>query len=160
MSAKSVKLLALALPLSNYIINDSNNIIYFTDNVTDFEASIIPGIYNSDNIVVAIKTAMEATGFAGITTVTFSENTYRLTITSTVNVSLQFSTFMPNSAYQILGFDSIDTSLDIVHEGDNAINLSIPPCIFIKINEFPTMCRSFNGINGTNTIKYAFWLQY
>jgi hypothetical protein len=149
MSVKSVKLLALALPLSNYTINDSNNIIYFTDGVTDFEATIIPGIYNSDNIGLAIKNAMESVGYVGTISTYFSENTYTLTIISTTNFSLQFGTFMANSAYQILGFDLVDTSLDIAHEGDNAINLSIPPCIFIKINEFPIMCRSSNGINGT-----------
>jgi hypothetical protein len=141
-SVKSVKLLALALSFSNYTINDSNNIIYFIDGVTNFEVTIIPGIYNSDNIGLAIKNAMKSVGYVGTISTYFSENIYTLTIVSTTNFSLQFGTFMANSAYQILGFDSVDTSLDIAHEKDNAINLSIPPCIFITINEYPTMCRS------------------
>jgi hypothetical protein len=45
----------------------------------EYIASITPGIYNSDNIVTAVKTAMEAIGFGGTVTVTFSENTYMLT---------------------------------------------------------------------------------
>jgi hypothetical protein len=141
--------LALALPLSNYTVNTTNNQIYFNDGVSDYIATITPGIYNSDNIITAIKTAMEATGYVGTITVTFSENTYKLTISSTTNFMLQFQTFTTNSASHILGFDELDTVLALSHEGDNSINLSIPPCIFLKIAEFPTMCRSSNGINGT-----------
>jgi hypothetical protein len=82
-SLKSVKLLALSLPISNYMVDTTNNQIYFTDGVTEYIGNITPGIYNSDNIITAVKTAMEATGFGGTVTVTFSETTYKLTITST-----------------------------------------------------------------------------
>jgi hypothetical protein len=148
-SIKRIKLLALAMPLSNYTINSTNNLIYFNDGVTDYIATITPGVYNSDNIVTAIKTAMEATGYAGTITVTFSENTYKLTISSTTNFMLQFQTLTDNSANHILGFDELDTVLALSHEGDNSINLSIPSCIFLKIAELPSMVRSSNGINGT-----------
>jgi hypothetical protein len=57
---------------------------------------------------------------------------------------------LPLSNYTVnTGFDSLDTSLAMLHEEDNSINLFIPLCIFIKIAEFPTMCRSSNNINGT-----------
>jgi hypothetical protein len=144
--------LALAMPLSNYTINDTNNMIYFNDGVTDFAVRIIPGIYNSDNIGLAVKDAMKSTGYAGTISTYFSENTYTFSIISTTNFMLQFGTYTDNSANHILGYDPMDTALDIAHEGDNAINLSIPPCIFIKIAEFPTMCRSSNGVNGTFSI--------
>jgi hypothetical protein len=139
----------MSLPISNYIVDDTNNQIYFTNGISEYIASITPGIYNSDNIVTAVKTAMEATGFGGTVTVTFSENTYMLTIASTVNFGLQFETYGDNSASHILGFDDLDTVVAASCTGNNSINLSIPPCIFIKINEFPITCRSANGYNGT-----------
>jgi hypothetical protein len=148
-TVKSVNLLALSLPITNYTINSYNNLIYFTDGVTDFTATITSGIYNSDNIVLAIKTAIEATAIVGTITVMFLENTYKLTITSTTNFALQFATYTTNSANYIMGFDEVDTASALSHEGNNSINLSIPSCIFVKINEFPTNCRSSNDINGT-----------
>jgi hypothetical protein len=63
------------------------------DGISEYIASITPGIYNSDNIVTTVKTAIEATGFGGTVTVIFSENTYMLTIASTVNFGLQFETY-------------------------------------------------------------------
>jgi hypothetical protein len=92
---------------------------------------------------------MEATGFGGTVTVTFSENTYMLTIASTINFGLQFETYTTNSASHILGFDDLDTAVAASCTRNNSINLSIPPCIFLKINEFPVTCRSLNGYNGT-----------
>jgi hypothetical protein len=133
---KRVKLLALALPLSNYTVNTTNNQIYFNDGVTDFIAIITPGIYNSDHIVTAIKTAMEATGYVGTITVTFSENTYKLTISSKTNFMLQFQSFTTNSANHILGFDELDTSLSLSHEGDNFINISIHLVYLSKLLNF------------------------
>jgi hypothetical protein len=85
---------------------------------------------------------MKATGYVGTITVTFSENTYKLTITSTTNFALQFATYTTNLANHIMGFDELDTTSALSHKGDNSINLSIPPCIFIKINEFLVNCRS------------------
>jgi hypothetical protein len=143
------KLLALALPIYNYTVDTTNNQIYFSDGVTNYTASITVGIYNSDNIITAIKIAMETTAYVGTVTVTFFEYTYKLTITSTTNFQLQFATYTTNSANYIMGFDEIDTALSLSYEGDNNIILSIPICIFIKINEFPSMCRFSNDINGT-----------
>jgi hypothetical protein len=136
MSVKSVKLLALALPLSYYIINDSNNLIYFTDGVTDFEATIVPGIYNSDNIGLAIKNAMESVGYVGTISTYFSENTYTLTIISTTNFSLQFGTFMANSAYQILGFDPVNTSLDVLMKEIMLLTCPFPFVSSLKLVHF------------------------
>jgi hypothetical protein len=55
-----------------YLINIYIYIIYI---ITEYIGNITPGIYNSDNIVTAVKTAIEATGFGGTVTVTFSKNT-------------------------------------------------------------------------------------
>jgi hypothetical protein len=147
-SVKSVHLLALSLPITNYTVDSTNNLIYFTDRVTEYIATITSGIYTSNDITTAIKTAMEATGYGGVITATFSENTYMLTIDSTVNIELQFGTYSNNSASHILGFDDVDTAVSASLTGNNSINLSVPPCIFIKINEFPVTYRSSNGYNG------------
>jgi hypothetical protein len=72
-----------------------------------------------------------------------------LTIASTINFGLQFKTYTTNSASHILGFDNLDTVVAVSYTRNNSINFSIPPCIFLKINEFPVTCRSSNGYNGT-----------
>lgn len=145
---KSARLIALNLPVTNYNINSANNIIYVNNGVTTSNAVITPGIYTATTILVAIKAAIEATGVGGTITATFSDLTYRVTIAGTVAFSLAFSNILNSSAH-ILGFPNVNTSSSTSHEGSYAINLSVPPCVFIRIDEFPVMCKSTNGVNGT-----------
>jgi hypothetical protein len=145
---KSARLVALNLPVTNFNVNETNNIIYVSDGGDIFPATITPGVYDIVTILPAIKTAIELTGIGGTIAATFSDLTLKLTITGTVNFSLNFSD-ITNSMAHLLGFPNVDTSLALSHTGLYSINLSIPPCVFIRINEFPVMCKSTTGISGT-----------
>lgn len=131
--AESVELIALSLPLTNYIITELNNIIYFTDG-TEYVATITPGIYNITTLCDEIETQMNATVYGGVTTCTFSELTYKITISGTVNFSLQFETYITNSIRNIIGFNAVDTISASSQTGNNSINLSVPPAMLIKID--------------------------
>ena len=148
---KGVKLMGLQLPISNFNVSSSNNIISVFDGVSTYNATVTPGIYDTISILPAIKSAIEATPYTGTITATYSDITQRLNITGTSNLSLAFSN-TTNSMASLLGFLNNDTVFGLSHISTNAINLSIPPCIFIKVNEFPMMCKSTNGVNGTFAI--------
>lgn len=145
---KSARLVALNLPVTNFNVNETNNIIYIFDGVDTHEAIVTPGVYDIVSILSAIKTAIEATPYTGTITATFDDTTLRLTITGTVNFSLAFDS-TTNSMAHILGFGNTITTLGLTHTSLYSINLSVPPCVFIRINEFPVMCKSTTGISGT-----------
>lgn len=143
-SVKSIKLLSVGLPLTNYIVDSTNNKIYFNDGTTDFTATLSNGVYDSDSILSAIKTAMEATGYGGVITVTYSDITLKFTITSTLNISLSWGT-TENSAAYLFGFNNVNTINTATHTSDNVPHLSIPPYIFIDIDAFPIVTSTSNA---------------
>jgi hypothetical protein len=100
---KSIKLLGISLPLTNYIINTLNNKIYFRVGVTDYIATMTPGVYDYSTILSEIKTAMEATSFGGVITVLYSDSTLKFTINSTVSFLFTWGEFTISSAAYILG---------------------------------------------------------
>lgn len=152
-SVQKIKLIALNLPNTYYNVNSSNNIIYFTDGDLNFQAEIPPGVYDILTLPPVIADVMtNGSGFDGNVTVTFDDSTLLLSITATSLISLQFGTFQTNSMATLLGFNLIDTALLLTNTANNIINLSIPSCIFIRINEFSQMCRSTNGYNATFAI--------
>lgn len=89
---KQVKLCGLVLPLTNYIIDEYNQNIYFSDG-TSYTAVMTPGVYDYISILAEIKRAMEATAYAGTITATYSDSALKFTIAGTVNFALQFGTY-------------------------------------------------------------------
>ena len=85
---KSIELKALFLPLTHYNVSSENNKVYFTDGVTDYEATLVNGIYDTDSILDVVKVAMEATSYSGIITVTFDAIAHLYQISSSTNISL------------------------------------------------------------------------
>jgi hypothetical protein len=153
-NVKSMTLLSTSIPLSNYIINDNNNILRFTDGVTDFTATIVSGIYDYVTILTAIKTAMEATAYAGTITVTYDIVTYKFTITSTTPIILQFLNTTNSIAY-ILGFNAVNTGSAVSHIADSIGHLSTPPCLYITLDCFPNNCRTTNNEDNCTFIIFS-----
>jgi hypothetical protein len=141
---KSVKLLGISLPLTNYIINTLNNNIYFRVGVTDYVATITPGVYDYSTILSAIKTSMEATGFGGIVTVIYSDSTLKFTIASTVSFLFTWGEFTDNSSAYILGWTNENSLDDVSHESPDVSHLSVPPYLLIDIDKFPIICTTTN----------------
>lgn len=161
---KSVRLLAISVPLTNYIVDTTNQNIYFNDG-TDRIGVIPPGVYDSYSILAVIASAMESSGYTGTITVTYSQTTFNYTITGTVAFSLTFGTNTINSAAYILGFSNVDTTSSTSHTGDMVQSLSIPPYFYINIDCFPkTVATSKSELatfvvftNTTSGFNNFFW---
>lgn len=140
----SVSLCAVSLPLTNYIINSSNQNIYFDDG-TAYVAQISEGVYDYITILLAIKTAMEATAYAGVITAVYDSQTFKFTISGTVPFLFTWGTNQSNSAAYILGFNNIDTASALSHTSNDVSHLSIPPYFFINIDAFSTEISTTNS---------------
>jgi len=148
---KRVKLCGLSLPLTNYIIDSSNQNIYFKSD-SSFTAVLSPGIYDYVTLCDEIKRAMEATGYTGTITAYYSPVTLKFIITGTVAFMFEWGTYTTNSASYILGFNNGDTALGLTQYSTNVPQLSIPPYFYINIDAFPSLCRSSKGDNATFVI--------
>jgi hypothetical protein len=148
---KTVKLCGLVLPLTNYIVDTSNQNIYFSDG-TDYIAILTPGIYDYVTILTEIKSAMEATAYAGTITAIYDVFTFKFTIVGTIAFSLTFETNTSNSAAYLLGFNLVDTGSATSHTGDDIAHLSIPPYFYINIDSFNSQTSSTNSENSTFVI--------
>jgi hypothetical protein len=146
-------LLSTSIPLSNYIINDNNNILRFSDG-TNYTATIVSGIYDHLTILTAIKTAMEATAYAGTITVSYDVVSYKFTITSSTPIILQFLNTTDSIAY-ILGFNDVNTSSAVSHVADKIGHLSTPPCLYLTIDCFPNNCRTTNNEDNCTFIIFS-----
>jgi len=141
---KQIKLCGVSLPLTNYIIDASNQNIYFSDG-TNYIGVLTPGVYDYTTILAEIKSAMEATAYAGTITATYSLTSFKFTVAGSVNFAFTFGTNTTNSAAYILGFDDEDTIIAASHMGDDVAHLSIPPYFFINVDNFSTQSSTSNG---------------
>ena len=146
---KSIELKALFLPLTHYNVSSQNNKVYFTDGVTDYEATLVNGIYDTDSILDAVKVAMEATSYSGTITVTFDAIAHLYQISSSTNISLQFGTYTTNSISELLGYNNVNTALGLTHIANNVCNLSVPEYFFINLSGVNSNVQTTNSETGT-----------
>lgn len=137
---KSVKLLCVSLPLTNYTINSSNNLIYFNDGADEI-ATIPPGSYDYNSILTAIQTAMTTAGYGGVVTATYDNVTMKFTIATSTAIIFTWSN-TTNSAAYILGWNNGDTLLDTSHTSTNISHLSVPSTLYIIMDYFPNLCQT------------------
>lgn len=129
------RIAALTIPLVDFI---AKGLVITLNTGT---VSILDGIYTSLTLPAEIDAAFLVAGFT--TTTVFDESTYRLTITSTAPFSILGVTS------DILGFTT--SPLGLVHTATNAINLSQPPVIGIRINEIHQDARNVSSVGGPQT---------
>lgn len=141
---RSIKLCALVLPLTNYIVDSSNQNIYFSGPFS-YVATLTPGIYDYVSILPEIKRAMEATAYAGTITATYDTSTFKFTIAGTIDINFTFGTNTLNSSAYLLGFDNLNTGLALSHTANDIAHLSIPPYFYITIDSFHNQTASTNN---------------
>lgn len=141
MQPKTVTLKYVSIPLTNFTVSSSNNVIYFGG----YTATITPGVYDYISIATAVKNAMEATAYAGTITVTYDTLTYLFTISGTVAFTLDFGTNTTNSMAYLLGYDEVDVVSATSHTADSVAHLSIPQFIMIDITGLPQSTFTSNG---------------
>lgn len=138
----SVELLSFNCPLTMYNVNSSNNTIYFNDGSAR-SVVLPPSNYDVYALIAAIKVAMESVS-ALTFTVTYSDQTLKITVTGSLAFSFTFGTNTSYSASKIIGFNNANTSSSVTQTGNNAINLSIPLYIMIKVDGFSSSIKSSN----------------
>jgi hypothetical protein len=147
-NSRSVSLEAVNLPLTHFNVQDSssvqgtvgNNLMTFFDGTTNWNLVVPSGSYDSTTLISAINQKFVDLSFPA--TISISPTTFKMVVNSTIPISLTFGQTIINSIAFLLGFKSVDTAFATQHVADSAFNLSVPPCIFIKISEFPTFVRS------------------
>lgn len=92
------------IPLTFYNINTSNNAIIFNDGTLRL-VTILPGSYTSIQLASAIQVAMNAVSIL-VFTITINTITQRMTISSTANFSIDF-TSTTSSLSKMLGFNQV-----------------------------------------------------
>ena len=161
----SVELVSANVPKSQYLINSSNNKIYFTDNGSaELTATIPIGNYTAATLATAIGTAMTT---VATNTFTVTNNTLTNTFTIAVNtgtytldfagVSEVYGTttrirYRENSIGAIIGFPQTDLSGSISYTGSNQYNFNGPTYILLHIDNFDNL---FGVHNNSITKSFA-----
>lgn len=133
---KSVDVLNIVMPNSLYrIVTGQNDSLDFND--TAVKSITIPGgAYTISSLTTQITSLLNAqsSGF----TVTYSTDTFRITIARTSTFSLLFSSGSNagTSCRAVIGFTATDLTGAMTYTGQNAANLYSPVNVFIQVNEF------------------------
>jgi hypothetical protein len=116
------------IPNSIYIVNDTNNKIYFNEfgSGSDLTATLLNGNYTTTTLATEIGTQMTAvSGFARTYTATYSSLTNKFTITvSASTFKMRMGTNTTNSARYITGYNTDDATYISSHTSDIMVNLS------------------------------------
>jgi hypothetical protein len=145
----------IAVPITNYNVDVSNNQVYFTEKLifTRRTISLTPGYYTAADLITELQTQMNAIS-AGYATYTVSQPglNQHLVISSTQIFQLRFGTNSLNSAASALGFKNVDTPLGTTTAtADSVPNLSLPLSFNIGVNGM-TGVRDSTGSNSTLVI--------
>ena len=124
-----------------YIVNDTNNKIYFeeTEGVT-LTATIANGNYNSSTLPLAIKTALQATRGLTYTITVASILTSKMTVSATGNFRFYNNSdksLYPSSAHNLMGFDSesLEAFALSTRTGYTLLNLSQVDAVHISLGD-------------------------
>jgi len=123
------------VPVSQYNVNSTNNVINFFENNVSKTATLTQGYHDTNTLMAEVAAQMTAAsgGFA-IFTVTQSSLPLRITISSTQNFRLQFGSYKTNSAASIIGYLPVDTAIATSHLAANIANLVTQRSYNISIN--------------------------
>jgi len=155
----SVELLSIDIPKTQYLINNTNNVLYFNINGGSTLIATVPiGNYTISELLIALKLTMDTVS-GEIFTITYSELTNKITLLSGVSFDLIFSTISydeindpshlspiytekTNNIGQILGFpitNNVTVPLSTPYIAPNQYNLNGPTYVILHINEFENL---------------------
>jgi hypothetical protein len=135
----SVELVSIDIPKTQYLINITNNLLYFNTDGQDYIATVPIGNYTIDELLVALKSSMD----------TISGSTFTLSkssLTNKITISISTSTFdlqfvdKTNQIGKLLGFIITSNLEDLsTITSPNQYNLNGPTYIILHINEFENL---------------------
>lgn len=124
----------IVIPLSYFNVNETNNLIYFYENGSLKIATLTPGYYDDNTLLVQLASSLtSASGGFSTYTVSRSVLPMRITIASTNNFQLLFSNTI-NSAAEVIGFSPLDTLTATSQVAQNISNLSTLRSFSISVN--------------------------
>lgn len=162
----AIELLDAQIPITEYVVNDSNNVLYFEEvNGTTLIAELTPGNYTPDELATEIANQLTATSSAYGNSVTYTATantmTGKFTITSMAIGPLIFDLlffggtetygatqpefrkerpiYLPRSAGNVLGFLPTDLTGSFDYTSQNRWNLNGEPYIWLFIKEAETI---------------------
>lgn len=140
-----IELFSISMPNTAYNINESNNFIYFTEDI-DIAQELFPGNYNINTLLEAIGSRMTTASNVESTYVaTYNPTTMKITVTSGGNWKFNFGNQITNSIASILGYANVTPgSLSDHWEAENVVQLHKPLVYFIDIAQLPVSCKSTN----------------
>ncbi len=164
----SVSLLSAEVPKSQYLINSSNNKIYFQETNaqvlagTYLTATVATGDYTLSALKTAIETAMNTAGTANYTVdITTLAAQSKLSISSDLTgvdlFNLLFNggtetfgtktrtVYLNSSIGPVIGFSRTDRTGANSYNGDNRINLNGDSYVLLKFRELPYMDAGLNS---------------
>lgn len=166
----SIQLISAEIPKSEYIINNSNNKIYFQETTTQVNngtyltASLDIGNYTITELKTEIENKMSTVG-TGNYTVTIHSRTKTLSIASDLNgpgflFSLLFkgndeihghnnnprSTYLENSIGPVIGFGRIDRVGALTYTGDAQYNLNGETYVMLHLRNIPIIDGVSDGV--------------
>lgn len=130
----SVKLLEVQIPLSWYVINNTNNVFTFTEDsspLTFRQVTLPVGNYDSSSICTELKTQLDLVG-SQVYTVTYNSINSTITISGASAFTLLWSS-SPKLA-QKLGFSDVISSNS--HTSSFPINISPSGVYFLSLDGF------------------------
>lgn len=160
----SVTLISSNIPKSQYLINNSNNVLDFIDSTsTTYSIQIPVGNYTISELTTQIQTSMNASGTTDVYNVTSNSKTNKITIATASNFQLLFNggtekynnsernIYKDNSIGKLLGYTITDLTGANSYTSQNQYNLNGPTYVLLHINEL----NNLDGIKNSIIDAYA-----
>lgn len=142
-----ITVLNAQFPVSFYIIDDTNNFLYYTDNSVDKIVELVPANYNGNQMVTALNGVFSANG-TPITTI-LNSNTGLLYFFITGGIEITFKS--TSTVKKILGFDTDITSTTLI-KMPYQLNLLGKKKIFINSNHLKNSAFTSKSLSSVQTI--------
>ena len=151
----TIRIVDLIIPRTFYTFGSSNSTITFDEvSTADQTATITSGSYTTSELTSHLKTILDAASTDGQTyTVSYDNNTMKITIACDANVDLRFSE--TNSPYYELGFSNADTGAGTSHVASNVIQLQGHNYLYIDLNNTNDEVRSSSSAD-SGTFYFPF----
>lgn len=135
----SVELISIDIPKTQYLINNTNNLLYFKVTGNIYAATVPMGNYTITELSSALKASMDQLS-SQVFTITNSTITNKITISvASGNFDLLFINQTQHMG-KLLGFDTtIDYETQTSIDAPNQYDLNGPTYIILHINEFENL---------------------
>lgn len=139
------KLLECSFLDNLYNVND-NNKVYVNENATPHTITLTNGYYSHSEFTSILSTVMNS-AFTDTITVTYNDNTSKLTISSTGDEAFKFATNTLNPTHYLLGMNESNQTLASLQVSDNPVDLNPRKALFINFDTSSIKQRTISSVN-------------